>query len=120
MNSKFVAAAVLVSAALAFACGGAKEQAAPAQAPAGGTQLSVAQGDFGVPECDQYMKKYLACIDSKVPQAARAMLKQSLDQSKAAWKQAAATPQGKASLAAACTQAEATAKQSMQMYGCQW
>ena len=82
--------------------------------------LAVAEGDFGVPECDNYMRKYLACIDSKVPETARPMLKQALDQSKAAWKQAASTPAGKAGLAAGCTQAEATAKQSMAAYGCEW
>ncbi|HXY39035.1 MAG TPA: hypothetical protein VEQ10_05165 [Vicinamibacteria bacterium] len=80
----------------------------------------VAAGDFGVPECDSYMRKYLACIDSKVPEMARAPLKQALDQQKAAWKQAAATPQGKAALASGCSQAEAASKQSMSAYGCQW
>ncbi len=82
--------------------------------------LTVAAGDFGVPECDSYMKKYLACVDGKVPEMARAPLKQALDQQKAAWKQAAATPQGKAALATGCTQAEAASKQSMAAYGCQW
>ena len=108
-----------VSVAFALACGGG-EKAAPDAKPAGGTSLAVAEGDFGVPECDNYMRKYLACIDSKVPETARPMLKQALDQSKAAWKQAASTPAGKTGLAAACTQAEATAKQSMAAYGCEW
>ena len=62
----------------------------------------------------------VACIDSKVPEAGRTMLKQGLDQTKAAWKQAAATPQGKAGLAQACVQAEASAKQAMGAYGCAW
>jgi hypothetical protein len=108
-----------VSIALAAACGGG-EKAAPAARPAGGTSLAVAEGDFGVPECDNYMRKYLACVDSKVPEAARPMLKRALDQSKTAWKQAASTPQGKAGLAAACTQAESASKQSMAAYGCEW
>jgi hypothetical protein len=80
----------------------------------------VAAGDFGVPECDRYMEKYLACIDSKVPKAMQAMVRQGLDQSKQAWKKAAETPQGKAGLATACTQAEAAAKQAMSAYGCSW
>jgi hypothetical protein len=116
MNSKWITALLLLTAALAFACGGSPK-AAPGAA---GGQLAVAAGDFGVPECDRYMKNYMACIDAKVPEAARAMLRQALDQSKAAWKQAAATAQGRANLASACTQAEAAAKQSMQAYGCQW
>ena len=91
--------------------------AAPAAASGGTT---VAAGDFGVPACDQYMRKYLACIDSKVPEAGRAMMRQSMEQTKTAWKQAASTPQGRDGLAAACVQAEATAKQAMAPYGCTW
>lgn len=91
--------------------------AAPATTSMAGT---VAAGDFGVPACDQYMRKYLACVDSKVPEAARGMMKQSFEQSKAAWKQAASTPDGRAGLASACAQAEATAKQAMAPYGCTW
>ena len=115
-----------LGAGLTCACGGggkapedkaapaAQQDAAPAQAAA------VADGDFGVAECDQYIRKYLACVDGKVPEAARAMMRQSLDQTKAAWKQAAATPQGKTGLAAACSQADANSKQAMQAYGCEW
>jgi hypothetical protein len=76
--------------------------------------------EFGVPECDDYLTKYLACIDSKVPEAARAMVRQQLDQTKAAWKQAASTPQGKAGLAMGCKQALDTAKTAMSSYGCSW
>jgi hypothetical protein len=48
------------------------------------------------------------------------MVRQSFEQSKAAWKQAAATPEGRQGLAMGCTQAEAMAKQAMAAYGCQW
>ena len=111
--------------AMTVACGGGDKAAAPpattaATTPASGVAATIADGDFGVPECDSYMKKYVACIDSKVPEAGRAMLKQGLDQTKAAWKQAASTPQGKAGLAQACVQAETTAKQAMGAYGCAW
>jgi hypothetical protein len=85
--------------------------AAPAAAPAGGAQ-------FGVKECDDYLTKYVACVDSKVPEAARAALHQSLDQTKASWKQAASTPEGKSALATACKQMTETAKTSMTAYGC--
>ena len=50
-----------------------------------------------MPECDSYITKYLACVSAKVPDASRAQLQASLDQTRAAWKQAAATPDGKAS-----------------------
>jgi hypothetical protein len=127
MNGKI--SLTLAAAVLAAACGGSapappppqQKPAAPpktaAQPPAA---AAVADGEFGVKECDDYFRKYLACIDSKVPEAARAMVRQSLDQSKAQWKQAAATPQGKASLATSCKTATDMARQSMAAYGCQW
>ena len=117
-----------------FACGGGEKAAPPpaqaaaapaAAAPAGGapassSAASIATAEFGVPECDDYLAKYLACVDSKVPEAARAMVRQQLDQTKAAWKQAASTPQGKAGLAMGCKQALDAAKTSMAAYGCSW
>ena len=120
----------LAAALVAAACGGGGTQSAPqpkkpaappastaAQPPA---TTAAAEGDFGVKECDDYVRKYLACVDSKVPEAARAMVRQSLDQTKAQWKAAAATPQGKAGLASGCKTAHEMAKQSMAAYGCQW
>jgi hypothetical protein len=113
---------VSVAIALSAACSGSK----PAEqqgAAAGAAQSSVgivAAGDFGVPECDDYYRKYLACINDKVPEAARAAVKQSLEQTRAQWQRAAETPEGKAALASGCTQATATAKQAMTAYGCQW
>ncbi len=74
----------------------------------------------GVAECDAYISKYTKCIMDKVPEAARGMLKQTLDQSLSAWKQAAGTPEGKAGLAMACGTALDAAKTSMTAYGCEW
>jgi len=120
--------AVLALALTAFACGGEQAPPPPATtAPAARSTVTtmapaatVADGDFGVPACDSYMKKYMACIDSKVPEQARAMMRQSLEQNKAQWKQAASTPQGRDGLTMACTQAETAAKQAMSAYGCAW
>lgn len=95
-----------------------KEDTAP---PAGTEGATAPSGDsIGVPECDTYISKYTSCIMDKVPEAGRDMMKSSLDQSLSAWKQAAATPEGKAGLAMACKTAMDAAKQSMGMYGCQW
>lgn len=124
MGSGLVAVATLGL----LACGGASQSTTstskPADKPAATTTsaptATVAKGDFGVPECDEYMSKYMACIDSKVPEAQRGMLRQSLDQAKAAWKQAAATPEGRQGLATGCKAATDAAKQAMQAYGCSW
>jgi hypothetical protein len=94
--------------------------ASPAAAAAPPAATTAAASGFGVPECDEYITKYLACIDSKVPESARAMVRQGLDQTKASWQQAASTPQGKQGLAAGCKQATEAAKQAMAAYGCSW
>jgi len=115
---------VSLAVAVAVACGEAQAPAktAPAAAPAA-TQAPAAApapsgAAFGVAECDDYMAKYLACVDSKVPEAARAALRQSLEQTKVQWTQAASTPQGKAGLAMACKQMTETSKAAMAAYGC--
>lgn len=87
--------------------------------PAAGTSTGAA-AEIGVPECDAYMKKYMGCVEDKVPKETRDQLKQSFDAQKAAWKQAAATDEGKKALADACKQADAAAKASMSAFGCSW
>lgn len=94
---------------------------APADNKAADAKTETASADsIGVPECDEYIKKYEACVMSKVPEAMRATFKNSLDQSRTAWKAAAANPQSKATLGAACKQAHETAKSSLAAYSCEW
>lgn len=73
---------------------------------------------IGVPECDEYIAKYEACLNSKVPEANRAQLKTAFEQSRAAWRTAASTPQSKASLPGLCKQAMEQARTAMKSYGC--
>jgi hypothetical protein len=97
----------------------AATEAAPAATEAPATEAApAAEASFGVPECDDYVQKYLACIDEHVPEAAQEQLRAAFDQTRSAWQQAAATDTGKAGLAAACTQAMDAAKTSMASYGC--
>jgi len=76
----------------------------------------------GVPECDEYIKKYEACltkIAEKAPQA-QPSLKSSFEQTRSSFKQGASTEQGKAMLATQCKQLIETSKQSTATYGCAW
>ena len=79
-----------------------------------------AAGDIGVAECDEFLKKYEACVSGKVPAAAQATFKTSLDTWRSSWKKLAETPQGKAGLATACKSALDQAKTSLGSYGCTW
>ena len=79
-----------------------KAAATPATTTATPASTTAAAGDIGVAECDEFLKKYEACISGKVPAAAQATFKTSLDTWRSSWKKLAETPQGKAGLAAAC------------------
>jgi hypothetical protein len=73
---------------------------------------------IGVPECDEYIAKYEACISGKVPEAARAQYNSGLAQMRKSWQTLAANPQTKASLAQACKTATESARQSFKSFGC--
>lgn len=73
---------------------------------------------IGVPECDEFIAAYDACISSKVPEAARAQYKTMIEQWRTSWRKLAANPNTKATLAAACKQSAEQARASMKTYGC--
>jgi hypothetical protein len=114
---------VFVIALACFACGGnaAPPPATSSTPSASATAASTASPapGFGVPECDDYIKKYSSCIDKLAP-AAQGASRQALEQSRAAWKQAASTDQGKAALAASCKAASDAAAPAMRAQGCTW
>jgi len=114
--------AVFVTALACSACGGnaAPPPATSSTPPASATPASTSPGtEFGVVECDDYVKKYVACIDKLAP-AAQGAARQALEQSKAAWKQAAMTEQGKATLATACKAMSDQSAPAMRAQGCTW
>jgi succinate dehydrogenase/fumarate reductase-like Fe-S protein len=82
------------------------------------TTTTASADKVGVPECDDYLAKYDACVTSKVPAAARAQYEASLTQMRKSWHEAAASPQGRAGLAQACKTATESARTSLKAYGC--
>lgn len=76
----------------------------------------------GVAECDEYIKKYEACltkIAAKAPQMESSM-QPAFKAQRDGFKQAAANPASKATLASTCKQAMDAVKQSTSMYACEW
>jgi len=73
---------------------------------------------IGVPECDEFIAAYDACVSSKVPETARAQYKTAIAQWRSSWSKLAANPNTKATLAAACKQSAESARASMKSYGC--
>ena len=94
----------------------ATDTMAPAETSATTAPASTAE-PLGVPECDDYLTKYEACLAAHVPAESRDALRQSLDATRAGWAQAIAAG-GKDQLAAACTTMRESARASLQAYGC--
>lgn len=81
---------------------------------------AVAPGETGVAECDDYLRKWDACLATKITGDAREQVKVALDATREGWKRAAATPETKAGLAAACREAAELASMQVSAYGCTW
>lgn len=73
---------------------------------------------IGIPECDDFITKYDACVSGKVPEAQRAQYQSTVKQWRDTWRQLAQNPMTKGTLAAACKQAAEQAKTSMKEYNC--
>lgn len=97
----------------------------PADSPkTDATKTETASADsVGVPECDEYIKKYEACllkIAQKAPQI-EPDLKKAFQTQRDGFKQAASNPSSKAMLPGQCKQLIETAKQSYSsVYACEW
>ncbi|HEX8353290.1 MAG TPA: hypothetical protein VF611_10340 [Pyrinomonadaceae bacterium] len=104
------------------ACSSGDPSAGAQSKPAAAQTVTAAAPDdsVGVAECDQYLAAYESCLNDKVPAAARDMMKSSFETTRASWRQAASTPEGRAGLATACKSARDAARQSMASYGCRF
>lgn len=85
------------------------------------TTTTASSGEkIGIPECDDFIAKYDACVSSKVPEAQQAQLKSAVDQWRSSWKKLASNPATKGTLAAACKQAAEQQAAALKSYGCTW
>lgn len=71
----------------------------------------------GVPACDEFLTKYEACINSKVPAAQQAAFKPQLDAMRKVWSDAAKST-SKPQLEASCKAMSDQMKTAVQSYGC--
>jgi hypothetical protein len=76
---------------------------------------------IGVPECDDFVAKYEACISAHVPEAQRTQYKENIDGYRRAWRQQiAANPEVKSALPAACKRHLEQARITMKQFGCEF
>ena len=83
-------------------------------------QGATSDGPIGVPECDEYLKKFPACVESKAPAMAKENMMMGFNATVQAWKQMAAEPGAKATLKSTCKMTLDQAKVAMKMYGCEF
>ncbi len=72
----------------------------------------------GVPECDDFIAKYDACVRSHVPEPVRAQYRASIETWRSQWAKMAANPQTKPSLVQACKTVLEQQKTAMKSFNC--
>ena len=88
---------------------------------ASASSTTASTGDkIGVAECDDFISKYEACVTGKVPAAQQANFKSSIETWRKSWKDLAANPATKGTLASVCKTSLDQAKTSLASYGCTW
>jgi hypothetical protein len=87
-----------------------------------GLQVSLTTGlaaqTVGIAVCDDFLKKYEACVTTNVPEAQRTMFKGQFDQMRKMWSDAAKNPSAKTTLEGTCKQSAEQMKTSMSSFGC--
>lgn len=101
----------------------AEEAAEGEEALEGAEGEEAAEGDeaaIGVPECDDLIAKYSACVSEKAPEDAREKTLADFNANVEAWKKDAADESKKAELAQGCTAQAEALKKSTEAWGCEW
>lgn len=83
------------------------------------TETASTSGDkIGVPECDDFIAKYDACVSNKVPEMVRAQYKDAIARWRTEWRRMANDPNTRGQLAAACKSAAEQQSAALKSFGC--
>jgi hypothetical protein len=88
-----------------------------ASTPAAATAAS-SDDKIGVPECDDFIAKYDACVSNKVPEMVRAQYKDAIARWRTEWRKLANDATARAQLVAACKQAAEQQAAALKSFGC--
>ncbi len=76
---------------------------------------------FGVPECDNFIKRYVACVELRVPADQRARLMDDLNEHRTKWLELSRLEQGKLALGLSCRSVAQRLKGDLTLdYGCEF
>jgi hypothetical protein len=90
----------------------------PATASTSPASTTTSAAKVGVPECDDFIAKYDACVSTHVPEAVRAQYRASIETWRSQWAKMAANPQTKAGLVQACKTVLEQQKTALKSYNC--
>lgn len=79
---------------------------------------TAAAGDIGIAECDTFLKAYDDCVSTKVPEAARATYRTSINTWRTEWKRLADNPQTRGTLVGVCKTQLETARTQLKSFNC--
>ena len=99
--------------------GSEKSGTAPSSVTPGAATAS-SDDKIGVPECDEFMTKYDACVSNKVPEMVRVQYKEALARARSDMRARANDPATRSTMASYCKQALEQAKTSMTAFNCAW
>jgi len=94
-----------------------KSGSAPSSSTPGAASAS-SDDKIGVPECDDFIAKYDACVSNKVPEVVRAQYKDAIARWRTEWRKQANDPATRGHLAAACKQAAEQQNAALKSFGC--
>jgi hypothetical protein len=76
---------------------------------------------FGVPECDNFVRKFVACVDARVPEDRRRALMDDLNQNRARWRDMARLKEAGVAQSLACRAYAQRVKGDLAVdYGCEF
>jgi hypothetical protein len=90
----------------------------PATSTPATSTASTSGDNIGVPECDDFIAKYDACVSNKVPEMVRAQYKDAIARWRTEWRRMANDPNTRGQLAAACKQAAEQQNAALKSFGC--
>lgn len=76
---------------------------------------------FGVPECDNFITRYIACVELRVPADQKARLMDDLHEHRATWRELSRMEQGKLAVGLSCRGVAQRLKGDLTVdYGCEF
>ena len=124
MSSKTIFIVMVMSVSFLNGCAGlvtrSNSNSKPAKGSSNSTGATAGSSEkIGIPECDDFIAKYNACISDHVPAAKKAEYKENIDAFARTWKQLMANSD-KSTVAAACKRHSEMARENMKSFGCEF